>query len=90
MPETFQEATPVLISYEELVSFCEHTADASLRDSLVAKIGQAFGPDGLGLLGVEHVPGFDVKRERLLKLSHALPYLPRFDRIIILDGGKIV
>ena len=76
MSATFQEATPVLISYEDLVSFCEHTADASLRANLVAKIGLAFGPDGLGLLGVEHVPDFNVKRERLLKLSHLLPDLP--------------
>lgn len=75
MSATLKEETPVLISYPDLVAFAEGTADKALRADLVAKIGQAFGPHGLGLLGVEHVPEFTVKRECLLKLSHALPYL---------------
>lgn len=76
MTSTVKEATPVLISYQDLVSFSEGTADDATRANLVAKIGQAFGPDGLGLLGVRGVPGFLIKRECLLKLAHRLPYLP--------------
>ena len=71
---TIKQETPVLISYEDLVAFSNDTADEALRSDLVAKIGQAFGPDGLGLIGVQNVPDFAEKRERLLRLGHALPY----------------
>ena len=75
MSTAVETVTPELITYEDLVTFSDGKADDSERAVLIAKIGQAFGPDGLGLLGVENVPGFSEKRERLLKLSTRLPYL---------------
>jgi len=72
---TTKTVSPELIAYEDLVAFSDGTANETARAGLIAKIGQAFGPDGLGLVGVENVPEFAEKRERVLKLSARLPYL---------------
>lgn len=73
---TAKVTTPELIAYDDLVAFSsDQTANDTARAVLIAKVGQGFGPDGLGLLGVENIPGFEEKRERLLKLSARLPYL---------------
>ena len=75
MELTTESTTPILIRYEDLVAFANAALEQVDRASLIQKIGEAFGADGLGLLGVENVPGFEEKRERLLKMSARLPYL---------------
>ena len=83
--------TPVVLEYEDLVAFgqtkVDNDDDSSLRDTLIDKIGQAFGPDGLGLLGVANVPDFSPKREALLRLAQKLPTLPDLDTCELPETG---
>jgi isopenicillin N synthase-like dioxygenase len=46
------------------------------KELMIAQIGKAFGPDGLGILGVTNVPHFTEQRTRLLQLAPQLPTLP--------------
>lgn len=72
-----REVTPEIISFDDLVAFQDNDNNsAEARARLIEKIGIAFGPDGLGLVAVEGVPGFAEKRERLLRLGARLPDLP--------------
>jgi hypothetical protein len=43
---------------------------------------EAFGPDGLGIVAVRHVPDFAVKRLALLPLAAQLPTLPDIDSCV--------
>ncbi|KAM1061894.1 hypothetical protein ACFX14_026206 [Malus domestica] len=59
--------TPVTISYSELQD----------RDKdLSVKIEEGFGPNGLGILSITHVPGYSSLRGNLLGLSPRLANLP--------------
>ncbi|XP_071716270.1 uncharacterized protein [Rutidosis leptorrhynchoides] len=43
---------------------------------LSAKIEEGFGPDGLGILSISHVPGYTLLRQNLLNLAPRLASLP--------------
>eukprot|EP00762_Andalucia_godoyi_P008246 ANDGO_03005.mRNA.1 hypothetical protein SAMD00019534_057660 len=57
----------VVLNYADLVS----------KKDLTASIGQAYGPDGLGILVVRGVPGFQEKRQALLPLARDFVNLPQ-------------
>eukprot|EP00299_Pterocystis_sp_00344_P009784 c4228_g1_i1.p1 GENE.c4228_g1_i1~~c4228_g1_i1.p1 ORF type:complete len:359 (-),score=86.90 c4228_g1_i1:18-1094(-) len=56
----------VVLDYQDLVA----------EKDLSAEIARAYGFDGLGILAVRGVPGFDEKRRRLLPLARAFALLP--------------
>jgi isopenicillin N synthase-like dioxygenase len=56
----------VTLAYDDLVAGVD----------LTAEIGRAFGYDGLGLLTVRGVPGFEARRQALLPLSREFARLP--------------
>ena len=64
--------TVVILKYDDLVSF----DPLKPNQTLVDRIQEAFGPDGLGILAVEGVPEFEALRQNLLPLSAKLPSLP--------------
>jgi hypothetical protein len=75
-------ATPVVVSieYEDLVQFDPTT---TAGEQLMERIGEeAFGPDGLGIVVVRHVPDFAAKRLSLLPLAAQLPTLPDIDSCV--------
>lgn len=57
----------VILEYQELVE----------GKDLSAKIAKAYGPGGLGICGVRHVPGLQEVRRKLLPLAHRLATLPQ-------------
>jgi hypothetical protein len=65
-------AKVVTISFGQLQAFDADHPDAAL----IASIGEAFGPSGLGIVAVEGVPDFAAKRQALLPLAAKLPALP--------------
>ena len=75
---TTEEPSLVIISYHDLVAFSSTptTTEHDAKNNLVKKVGQAFGPDCLGILAVTDVPGFVEKRQRLLPLARRLALLP--------------
>jgi hypothetical protein len=75
-------ATPVVVSieYEDLVQFDPTT---TAGEQLMERIGEeAFGPNGLGIVAVRHVPDFATKRLALLPLAAQLPTLPDIDSCV--------
>jgi hypothetical protein len=80
--EKLMTTTPdvVSIEYEDLVQFDPTT---TAGEQLMERIGvEAFGPDGLGIVAVRHVPDFAVKRLALLPLAAQLPTLPDIDSCV--------
>ena len=67
----------VTLEYEDLLAFDPAISlDTSpSRQRLVEQIGDAFGPDGLGIVAVRGVPDFAAKRRALLPLAAQLPHL---------------
>ncbi|GKZ00704.1 hypothetical protein MPSEU_001022400 [Mayamaea pseudoterrestris] len=75
------KASVVTISYAELVAFGESNSSTS-SSTLIDAVGKAFGADGLGILAVTNVPGFDEHRKTLLPLAAKLPSLPDLDSLV--------
>jgi isopenicillin N synthase-like dioxygenase len=67
-----------VLDYHELAKFDPQKPE----ESLLKKIGEAFGPEGLGILAVKNVPGFAEKRGALLPLAAQLPTLPDLDDLV--------
>ncbi|CAG9334967.1 unnamed protein product [Blepharisma stoltei] len=58
--------SPVKVSYQELVS----------NANIERKIEEGYGPDGLGIITIEHIPGYQEKRMALLPLARRVALLP--------------
>lgn len=86
-----QQPAVVSLSYNDLVAFSSSdplsTNESSssallLRQSLIQKVGQAFGKDGLGILFITNVPDLSQQRQQLLPLAKAIPTLPNLDSVV--------
>jgi hypothetical protein len=72
----------VTISYNDLISFQLDEASGKSDDLLIALIGKAFGPTGLGIVLVSDVPKLVEYRQALLPLAARIPHLPDLDSCI--------
>lgn len=55
---------------------------------LLAKIEEAFGPEGLGIVAVSGVPGYEGKRQKLLPLAAELASMPDVVKARLEDPGS--
>jgi isopenicillin N synthase-like dioxygenase len=60
----------VIVDYQEL------TNATNKNEELQEKLENAFGVDGIGLIGIRNVPGFVETKVELLSLAHSLANLP--------------
>ena len=63
-------ATLVIVDYQDLVNTTDE--NKHLRE----EIANAFGSDGVGIIGIRNVPGFVEAKLDILSLSHSLAHLP--------------
>jgi|APGre2960657444_1045066.scaffolds.fasta_scaffold01941_5 hypothetical protein len=68
----------VRVPYAQL---CEPSTSSSLH----AAVEAAFGPDGLGILVVDDVPGYEAARAALLPLALQLATLPEAEKAALED-----
>ena len=66
---THENHKPVSISYEELIQ--EDSSD------ILGAIERAYDDNGLGLMLVRDVPGFESQRAKLLRMSWEVAHLPQ-------------
>ena len=72
----------VVIPYDDVV------APTSSPD-LLHKLEQAFGPSGLGIIGIQNVPEFVTVKQSLLPLSHSLAHLPAHELEALEDPSSM-
>jgi hypothetical protein len=76
-------AAIVSISYEDLVSFDPSCGSPVGAKVLMERVGEAFGPQGLGILAIGNVPEFPQLRRALLPLAAKLSTIPDLDSCIV-------
>lgn len=62
----------VIVDYADLLPDRESTSTSS---TLLSKLEEAYGKDGLGILGIRGVPKFQEMKQRCLPLAHSLAHL---------------
>lgn len=72
--EAAERASVVSISYSDLILYNE---DDDKRKSLQESLERGLGRDGLGIVSVTDVPGFQDLRKRLLPLAATLASMPK-------------
>lgn len=62
----------VIVDYSELL-------EASSDEKLMECCEQAFGDDGIGIIGIANIPGFVEAKAKVLQQAHPLAHLPEND-----------
>lgn len=70
--------TIIMFTYQELHEFRSDDPDSQV----VARLGQAFGQSGLGILAVSCVPEFETVRQKLLRAANQLPNIENLDQLV--------
>jgi hypothetical protein len=65
---TSSEAKLVIIDWNDLSN--------PLGSCIHGQIEEAYGPNGMGILGIRNVPNLVVAKDRVLRLAHTLTALP--------------
>jgi hypothetical protein len=66
------EAKLVIVDWNDLLIDGDDGSTTSIHE----QIEEAFGPNGVGILGIRHVPNFIAAKDRVLRFAHALASLP--------------
>jgi hypothetical protein len=70
------EAKLVIVDWNDLLLLIDGD-DGSTTTSIHGPIEEAYGPNGVGILGIRHVPNFIAAKDRVLHFAHALASLPK-------------
>jgi hypothetical protein len=70
---TISEAKLVIVDWNDLLLI---DGDDRSTTSIHGQIEEAYGPNGVGILGIRHVPNFIAAKDRVLRFAHALASLP--------------
>lgn len=84
------QAEPLAIEFEALKTAVDEVRQGrrgAAADALLARVGLAFGPTGMGVLLVHGVPEYARLRQELLPYSSRLAQLPEEEKAAIVVGA---